>query len=75
MIQVGTIMENMILNLRLEAEPADIIINPDLGDIQFMDFTGAKELITRGQKATEYQQEKIYRLFESRNKPEEKHGE
>lgn len=75
MIQVGSIMENMILNLRLEAEPADIIINPDLGDIQFMDFTGAKELITRGQKATEYQQEKIYRLFESRNKPEEKHGE
>ena len=69
MIQVGSIMENMILNLRLEAEPADIIINPDLGDTQFMDFTRAKELITRGQKATEFQQEKIYRLFESRTKP------
>jgi len=53
MIQVGTTMENMILNLRLDAEPADILISPNLDDIQFMDFTNAKDIIMLGQREAE----------------------
>ena len=50
-IQVATIMENMILSLRLQNAPPDILIAPELDNYQFMDFTRASEIIGAGEEA------------------------
>jgi NTE family protein len=45
------VMEKTITGLRLEKEPADILIRPELGEIRFMDFHRAKESIQEGYDA------------------------
>jgi len=41
-------MEKTITGLRLEKEPADLLIRPELGNIRFMDFHRAGESIREG---------------------------
>ncbi len=41
-------MEKTITGLRLEKEPADLLIRPELGEIRFMDFHRAEESIREG---------------------------
>jgi NTE family protein len=45
------VMEKTITELRLEKEPADILIRPELGAIRFMDFHRAQESIQEGYDA------------------------
>ncbi|MFO7728190.1 MAG: patatin-like phospholipase family protein [Desulfonatronovibrio sp.] len=45
------VMEKTITQLRLEKEPADMLIRPELGKIRFMDFHRAKESIQEGYDA------------------------
>ena len=42
------VMEKTITALRLEKEPADILIRPELGEIRFMDFHRGRESIREG---------------------------
>ncbi len=42
------VMEKTITGLRLEKEPADVLIRPELGEIRFMDFHRAGESIREG---------------------------
>lgn len=51
MIQIGITMENMIMTLRLKENPADILIQPELNNYQFFDFTKAEKIIAAGEKA------------------------
>lgn len=51
MVQVAITMENIILNLRLKENPANIMIKPDVSDFQFFDFIKAKEIIAAGESA------------------------
>ncbi len=51
MVQVANIMENMILSLRLQDSPPDILISPDIDYYQFMDFARALEIIEAGEEA------------------------
>ncbi len=46
------IMERQIAKLRLKADPADVLIEPDVGHFRFLDFDQAEELIDAGYKAT-----------------------
>ncbi|MFP4109362.1 MAG: patatin-like phospholipase family protein [Desulfonatronovibrio sp.] len=45
------VMEKTITQLKLEREPADMLIRPELGKIRFMDFHRAKESISEGYDA------------------------
>jgi NTE family protein len=42
------VMEKTITGLRLEKEPADVLIRPEVGEIRFMDFHRAAESIQEG---------------------------
>ena len=43
-------METQITAIRLKADPPDILIQPNLGHIKFLDFNRAKEAISEGYK-------------------------
>ncbi|OPX31654.1 hypothetical protein B1H10_08495, partial [candidate division KSB1 bacterium 4484_188] len=58
-IQVASIMENMILSLRLQDSPPDILISPDIDYYQFMDFTRSREIIEAGEEAARLALENI----------------
>lgn len=45
------VMEKTITQLKLEKEPADMLIRPELGKIRFMDFHRAEESINEGYDA------------------------
>ena len=45
-----SIMETQITAIRLKADPPDILIQPNLGHIKFLEFNRAKEAIAEGYK-------------------------
>ncbi len=53
MAHVAMTMENMILMLRLQDSPPDILVTPDISAFQFFDFNKAREIIAIGQQAME----------------------
>ncbi len=59
MVQIGTTMENKILNLRLKESPPDILIRPEVEGIQFFDFNRAREIITAGEQAMRTQEKQL----------------
>lgn len=63
-IQVSTIMENMIISLRLQHSPPDILISPNIDTYQFMDFTRSREIIEAGEEAARLalENDRFYRL-------------
>ena len=46
----ASIMETQITAIRLKADPPDILIQPDLGHLKFLEFNRAKEAIEEGYK-------------------------
>ncbi len=53
MAHVAMTMENVILSLRLNQNPADVLISPDVNDFQFFDFFKAREIIALGEHAAQ----------------------
>jgi NTE family protein len=53
MVQVAMTMENMILTLRLQQSPPDLLISPPVSNYQFFDFNKAEEIIAAGERAAE----------------------
>lgn len=54
------------LNVRKSLEEADIVITPDVGDYDLLDFTPVQELIDLGIEATEFQAEALAKLGHSK---------
>ncbi len=55
MAHITMTMENMILTLRLQENPPDLLITPDVSSFQFFDFNKTREIITQGEKAMQDQ--------------------
>lgn len=60
------IMEMQISNLGLRLNPADILINPDLGHIKLMDFDLGKEIISEGYQKTMDKMDDIKQIVNSK---------
>ena len=47
------IMETQITSIRLKTDPPDILIQPNLGHLKFLEFNRAKEAIDEGYKVSQ----------------------
>ncbi len=63
MAHVAMTMENMILALRLQESPPDVLITPSVAQYQFFDFNKAREIIDRGSIATTQKLPELKRLL------------
>ena len=68
MAHVAMTMENMILTLRLQDSPPDLLITPEVGSYQFFDFNKAREIIDLGQKAMEAKLPELERMILKKTK-------
>ena len=53
MIQSLTIAENLICEYRLREEPPDVLIQPNVADVQLLEFNKARRTIEAGRRAAE----------------------
>lgn len=53
------IFETHVTRIRLRIDPPDILIRPQLGEVHFLDFTRARDIIDAGYRATQEQLESI----------------
>ncbi|MEG1933690.1 MAG: patatin-like phospholipase family protein [Kiritimatiellia bacterium] len=65
LLQTSRIFENQMTRLTLAHYPADILIKPDIGHIQSLDFYGGKEAIRKGELAVEQIRPQLLKALES----------
>ncbi|MCD6375891.1 MAG: patatin-like phospholipase family protein [Caldisericaceae bacterium] len=63
MAHVAMTMENMILTLRLQETPPDLLITPAVSSYQFFDFYKAHEIISVGRQAMEAEMKQLEKLL------------
>lgn len=63
MAHVAMTMENIILTLRLQETPPDLLIAPPVSSYQFFDFNKAREIITVGQQAMEARMKELEQML------------
>ncbi len=65
MIQSLTIAENLICEFRLRQEPPDVLIQPNVADVQLLEFNKASRTIEAGRRAAEEKLEEIKHLIQT----------
>ena len=65
MIEAYNVMQDRITRARLAGDPADIVINPRLGEIGMFDFHRAEEAIKLGAEAAERSLEMVEQAIET----------
>ncbi len=62
---INILTEQNVRAQRASLRPGDILIEPDLGDLTFVDFTSGPKFIALGEKAAEGMREKLAAVSES----------